>query len=101
MPMDLSELQQRVQTWRWSRERLNVDLDLCAIEHAAMVIAEEAGEVLACISKSEKEHLPEELADVVIAVADVANLVHVNLEQEIQKKLDKLEARTGLRHRRG
>ncbi len=91
--MNLSELQQQVREWRRTRESSR-------LENAVMVIAEEAGEVLACVSKDQRENLPEELADVAIAVADVANLAGVDLSEAIRRKMQKLETRSGLRHRR-
>ncbi len=96
--MDLNELQLQVRKWRSARECLLME-ESVVVEHAAMVIAEEAGEVLACFSKDQMENLPEELADVVIAAADVANLTGVDLSKAIRMKMQKLETRVGLRHK--
>jgi len=92
--MNFRELKHRVTIWRISRAE-----ERQQIWQTAMIIAEEAAEVLECFSKGRRDKLPEELADVVIAAVDLANVMGVDLEGAIERKLEKLESRPGLRHK--
>jgi len=92
--MDLTELKHRLMIWRISRAK-----ERQQVWQTAMVVAEEAAEVLECFSKGERGRLAEELADVVIAAVDLANVMGVDLEEAIARKLDDLDQRPGLRHR--
>jgi len=92
--MNFRELKQRVTIWRISRAE-----ERQQIWQTAMIIAEEAAEVLECFSKGERGRLAEELADVVIAAVDLSNVMGVDLEEAIERKMEVLEQRPGLRHR--
>ena len=92
--MNFRELKQRVTIWRISRAE-----ERQPVWAAAMVVAEEAAEVLECFSKGRRDRLAEELADVVIAAVDLANVMGVNLEEAIERKMEVLENRPGLRNR--
>jgi len=92
--MNFRELKQRVTIWRISRAE-----ERQQIWQTAMIIAEEAAEVLECFSKGRRDRLAEELADVVIAAVDLANVMGVNLEEAIERKMEVLEQRPGLRHK--
>jgi len=92
--MNFRELKHRVTIWRISRAE-----ERQQIWQTAMIIAEEAAEVLECFSKGRRDRLAEELADVVIAAVDLANVMGVNLEEAIERKMDVLEQRPGLRHK--
>lgn len=102
--MDLKELQKQVDDWvkqygvRYFNELTNM-----------AILAEEVGEVARIISRrygeqSEKESdknkdLSDELADVLFVLACIANQTGVDLEEAINKNIEKKTARDATRHK--
>ncbi|MCC5422477.1 MazG nucleotide pyrophosphohydrolase domain-containing protein [Clostridium botulinum] len=67
-----------------------VKIDKCnAIATRLMLIVSEVSEALEGIRKDDRENFKEELADIVIRVADLAGGLDIDLEKEIKNKMDK------------
>ncbi|MBY6871640.1 nucleotide pyrophosphohydrolase [Clostridium botulinum] len=67
-----------------------VKIDKCnAIATRLMLIVSEVSEALEGVRKEDRENFKEELADIVIRVADLAGGLDIDLEKEIKNKMDK------------
>ncbi|EPY2286113.1 MazG-like family protein [Clostridium sporogenes] len=67
-----------------------VKIDKCnAIATRLMLIVSEVSEALEGIRKDDRENFKEELADIVIRVADLAGGLDIDLDEEIKKKMKK------------
>ncbi|MBO0555744.1 nucleotide pyrophosphohydrolase [Clostridium botulinum] len=67
-----------------------VKIDKCnAIATRLMLIVSEVSEALEGIRKDNIDNFKEELADIVIRVADLAGGLDINLEKQIKNKMDK------------
>ncbi|HID0882139.1 TPA: MazG nucleotide pyrophosphohydrolase domain-containing protein [Clostridium botulinum] len=72
-----------------------VKIDKCnAIATRLMLIVSEVSEALEGIRKDDRENFKEELADIVIRVADLAGGLDIDLDEEIKKKMKKNRNRT-------
>ncbi|KOR24164.1 MazG nucleotide pyrophosphohydrolase domain-containing protein [Clostridium sp. L74] len=67
-----------------------VKIDKCnAIGNRLMLITDEVSEAHEALRKRDYENFKEELADIVIRVADLAGGLDIDLEKEIKNKMDK------------
>ena len=60
-----------------------------AISTRLMLIVGEVAEAMEALRKSDNSNFKEELADIVIRVADLCGGLDIDLETEIRKKMDK------------
>lgn len=65
------------------------DLNNNLIGNRLMLITGEVAEAHEALRKDDNENLSEELADIVIRVADLAGGLNIDLESEILKKMEK------------
>ncbi|EKO1912207.1 nucleotide pyrophosphohydrolase [Clostridium botulinum] len=72
-----------------------VKIDKCnAIGNRLMLITDEVSEAHEALRKRDYENFKEELADIVIRVADLAGGLDIDLEKEIKNKMDKNKNRS-------
>ena len=68
-----------------------------AIAKRLMLIVSELGEALEALRNDDRENFAEELADVAIRLADLCGGIGIDLEAEIEKKMEKNRKR-GYKH---
>lgn len=101
--MQLNELQDQVDAWikeygvRYFDELTNTAMLMEEVGEVARIMARRYGE------QSEKESdkgkdLGEELADVLFVLTCIANQTGINLEEAMQKNMEKKTKRDGTRH---
>lgn len=101
--MQLNELQNQVDAWikeygvRYFNELTNTAMLMEEVGEVARIMARRYGE------QSEKESdkgkdLSEELADVLFVLTCIANQTGINLEEAMQKNMEKKTKRDGTRH---
>ena len=101
--MELSELQKRVDTWireygvRYFSELTNMAILTEEVGELARVMARKYGDQ--SFIAGEKEHLADEMADVLWVLVCLANQTGVNLTEALEANFAKKTARDKERHR--